>query len=159
MLVVTLVTLITEKGDGEKAWRAQPWRSPQLLPHNPLQLCCGQHQNCRRSQVFVWLIHNCNPQPGQSRVSRTRTTTCPPRRGTWTWSQLWGILWSLLIIRAGQGGSSHFSLPRRFHYRRISLCFFIIWGEIDLEHSCLRVKTITKEFTVSKLMYFPLASG
>ena len=67
--------------------------------------------------------HNCNPPPGQSRVSRTRTTTCPPRRGTWTWSQLWGILWSLPIIRAGQGGSSHFSLPRRFHYRRISLCF------------------------------------
>ena len=108
---------------------------------------------------LVDTTHNCNPQPGQSRVSRTRTTTYPPRRGTWTWSQLWGILWSLPIIRAGQGGSSHFSLPRRFHYQRISLCFFIIWGEIDLEHSCLRVKTITKEFTVSKLMYFPLASG
>ena len=42
---------MTDLGDRAKACRAQPWRSSQLLTHRPLQLGCGQRQNCRCSQV------------------------------------------------------------------------------------------------------------
>ena len=50
-LLKLLITLMTDLGDRAKACRAQPWRSPQLLPHRSLQLGCGQRQNCRCSQV------------------------------------------------------------------------------------------------------------